>query len=142
MKADISKALFLDLAFVVIAALVLLVKDPSLVLVIDDSEVDVAIKSLAVESGTNKVYEDTTVPGESLFLRVGTGEVWEVQIEDVLQPIQFNELEQRLKSMAADGERVVVLQPQKNADYGTYVKWRNCLLSYVRNGTIQRIEEI
>ena len=57
MQVDISKSLFLDLAFIIIAALVLLVKDPDLILVKEAPEKEITIKALPVERANSKVYE-------------------------------------------------------------------------------------
>ena len=100
MKADISKSLFLDLAFIIIAALVLLVKDPDLILVKEAPEEEITIKALSVERPDSEVYEDVTLPGESLWVRIGVERAQVLLAGDKTDDIELNGLEQRLKEMS------------------------------------------
>lgn len=110
MKADISKSLFLDLAFIIIAALVLLVKDPDLILVKEAPEEEITIKALSVERADSEVYEDATLPGESLWVRIGVERAQVLLAGDKTDDIELNGLEQRLKEMSQEGHRMVVMQ--------------------------------
>ena len=141
MKADISKSLFLDLAFIIIAALVLLVKDPNLILVKEAQEDEIIIKALPVERANSEVYEDITLVGESLRLHIGE-EGARVFDGGKTNNIELNELEQRLKEMSQEGDRVVVMQMEEGANYGTFIRWRNSLLEFKSKGVIKEIHEL
>ena len=141
MKADISKSLFLDLAFIIIAALVLLVKDPNLILVKEAPEEEIIIKALPVERGNSEVYEDINLVGESLRLHIGE-EGARVFDGGTTNNIELNELEQRLKEMSQEGDRVVVMQMEEGANYGTFIRWRNSLLEFKSKGVIKEIHEL
>ena len=141
MKADISKSLFLDLAFIIIAALVLLVKDPNLILVKEAPEEEIIIKALPVERANSEVYEDITLVGESLRLHIGE-EGARVFDGGKTNNIELNELEQRLKEMSQEGDRVVVMQMEEGANYGTFIRWRNSLLEFKSKGVIKEIHEL
>ena len=142
MKADISKSLFLDLAFIIIAALVLLVKDPNLILVKEAPEKEITIKALPVERANSKVYEDITLVGESLRLRIGEEGARELLDGDKTNDIELNELEQRLKEMSQEGDRVVVMQMEEDTDYVTFTRWRNSLLEFKSKGVIKEVYEL
>lgn len=142
MKADISKSLFLDLAFIIIAALVLLVKDPDLILVKEAPEKEITIKALPVERANSKVYEDITLVGESLRLRIGEEGARELLDGDKTNDIELNELEQRLKEMSQEGDRVVVMQMEEDTDYVTFTRWRNSLLEFKSKGVIKEVYEL
>jgi biopolymer transport protein ExbD len=144
MKEDISKSLFLDLAFIIIAALVLLVKDPELVLIEEEPEAEqtLTVRALQVEQGSSEVYEDVNLPGESLFLRIGTGGAEVLLAEDERDAIQLTALPERLEGMAPDGPRVVVMQMDEAANYQTYANWRNRLLELKQQGLIHQIHEL
>lgn len=142
MQVDISKSLFLDLAFIIIAALVLLVKDPDLILVKEAPEKEITIKALPVERANSKVYEDITLVGESLRLSIGEEGARELLDGDKTNDIELNELEQRLKEMSEEGDRVVVMQIEEDTDYVTFTRWRNSLLEFKSKGVIKEVYEL
>ena len=142
MQVDISKSLFLDLAFIIIAALVLLVKDPDLILVKEAPEKEITIKALPVERANSKVYEDITLVGESLRLSIGEEGARELLDGDKTNDIELNELEQRLKEMSEEGDRVVVMQIEEDTDYVTFTRWRNSLLEFKSKGVIREVYEL
>ena len=141
MKADISKSLFLDLAFIIIAALVLLVKDPDLILVEEATEEEITIKALPVERANIDVYEDTDLDGESLVLLIGEEDTREELADGKTNDIELNELDQRLEEMSQDGDRVVVMQMEEDTDYVTFTRWRNSLIKFKKQGVIEGIVE-
>ena len=143
MKADISKSLFLDLAFIIIAALVLLVKDPDLVLAEAAPEEDIILRVLPVERANSEVYEDTTLSGESLWLIIsedGTRE--RLLVADKPDDIELNGLEQRLKEMSQEGDRMVVMQMEEGTNYETFIRWRNRLFEFKKQGLIKEVYEL
>lgn len=142
MKADISKSLFLDLAFIIIAALVLLVKDPDLILVKEAPEKEIRIKALSVERANSEVYEDTALPGESLWMRIGVEGARELLAGDKTNNIELNELEQRLKEMSQEGDRMVVMQIEEGTNYRTFTSWRNRLIEFKKQGLINEVYEL
>ena len=142
MKADISKSLFLDLAFIIIAALVLLVKDPELILVKEAPEEDIRIKALSVERANSEVYEDTALRGESLYLRIGEKGTREELVGGKTNNIELNELEQRLKEMSQEGDRMVVMQIEEGTNYRTFTSWRNRLIEFKKQGLINEVYEL
>ena len=142
MKADISKSLFLDLAFIIIAALVLLVKDPDLILVKEASEKEITIKALSVERANSEVYEDTALPGESLYLRIGEKGTREELVGGKTNNIELNELDQRLKEMSQEGDRMVVMQIEEGTNYETFTTWRNRLIEFKKQGLIEEVYEL
>ena len=142
MKADISKSLFLDLAFIIIAALVLLVKDPELILVKEAPEEEITIKALSVERANSEVYEDTTLSGESLWLIISEDGTRELLVADKTDDIELNGLEQRLKEMSQKGDRMVVMQIEEGTNYKTFTSWRNRLLEFKKQGLINELYEL
>jgi hypothetical protein len=142
MKADISKSLFLDLAFIIIAALVLLVKDPDLILVKEAPEEEITIKALSVERPDSEVYEDVTLPGESLWVRIGVERAQVLLAGDKTDDIELNGLEQRLKEMSQEGDRMVVMQIEEGTNYKTFTSWRNRLLEFKKQGLIKEVYEL
>jgi hypothetical protein len=142
MKADISKSLFLDLAFIIIAALVLLVKDPALILVKEAPEEEITIKALSVERPDSEVYEDVTLPGESLWVRIGVERAQVLLAGDKTDDIELNGLEQRLKEMSQEGDRMVVMQIEEGTNYKTFTSWRNRLLEFKKQGLIKEVYEL
>ena len=142
MKADISKSLFLDLAFIIIAALVLLVKDPDLILVKEAPEEEITIKALSVERPDSEVYEDVTLPGESLWVRIGVERAQVLLAGDKTDDIELNGLEQRLKEMSQEGDRMVVMQIEEGTNYKTFNSWRNRLLEFKKQGLIKEVYEL
>ena len=142
MKADISKSLFLDLAFIIIAALVLLVKDPDLILVKEAPEEEITIKALSVERTNSEVYEDTTLSGESLWLIISEDGTRELLVTDKTDDIELNGLEQRLKEMSQKGNRMVVMQIEEGTDYKTFTSWRNRLFEFKKQGLINEVYEL
>lgn len=142
MKADISKSLFLDLAFIIIAALVLLVKDPDLILVKEAPEEEITIKALSVERPDSEVYEDVTLPGESLWVRIGVERAQVLLAGDKTDDIELNGLEQRLKEMSQEGDRMVVMQIEEGTNYKTFTSWRNRLFEFKKQGLIKEVYEL
>lgn len=142
MKADISKSLFLDLAFIIIAALVLLVKDPDLVLAEAAPEEDIILRVLPVERANSEVYEDTNLSGESLWLIISEDGTRELLVADKTDDIELNGLEQRLKEMSQKGDRMVVMQIEEGTDYKTFTSWRNRLFEFKKQGLINEVYEL
>lgn len=142
MKEDISKSLFLDLAFIIIAALVLLVKDPALILVKEAPEEEITIKALSVERPDSEVYEDVTLPGESLWVRIGVERAQVLLAGDKTDDIELNGLEQRLKEMSQEGDRMVVMQMEEGTNYETFIRWRNRLFEFKKQGLIKEVYEL
>ena len=142
MKADVSKSLFLDLAFIIIAALVLLVKDPDLVLAEAAPEEDIILRVLPVERANSEVYEDTTLSGESLWLSISKDGTRELLVGDKTDDIELNGLEQRLKEMSQEGDRMVVMQMEEGTNYETFIRWRNRLYEFKKQGLIKEVYEL
>ena len=99
---DVSKGLFMDLAFLLIAALVLLVNEP-----VEKSK----FQSAFIETRRTPVskIEESDLPGESLFLEAKPdGSILEILHDDSRKAISINELPSRVEKMAEDGQRVIV----------------------------------
>ena len=109
---DVSKGLFMDLAFLLIAALVLLVNEP-----VKQSKFQAAFIE---KRGTpiSKI-EESDLPGESLFLEVKPdGSIYEILHDDSRKSLPIDELPVRVDLMAQDGERVIVWFIESNTPYG------------------------
>ncbi len=99
---DVSKGLFMDLAFLLIAALVLLVNEP-----VEKSK----FQSAFIETRRTPVskVEESDLPGESLFLEAKPdGRISEILHDDSRKNLSIEELPARVDQMAGDGPRVVV----------------------------------
>lgn len=125
---NVSTALFMDLAFLMIAALVLLINKP-----VEDAvrqqqtlakaEREARLASLAeleVRSTTVRKVVEADMPGESLWLSVDTeGVVREVRADGSRsEPLAVGQLPERVGRMATDGERVAVLVTSPDVPYG------------------------
>lgn len=141
MKADISKSLFLDLAFIIIAALVLLVKDPDLVLAEAVPEAKIVVPALPAERPNSEVYEETTLTGESLWLSISEEGARVLLSEDETDEIELHSILEYLEEMTKEGDRVVVMQMEEGADYETFTSWRNRLLEFKKSGVINEVYE-
>jgi len=132
--ADVSKTVFMDMAFLLIAALVLLVREPL-------SSVDVAATEIRSVAVTKVVEKD--IPGESLFLRVAKDRaIEEMLANNTAKPIAESELQDRVAAMRADGDRVVVLFPDADVPYSAIAKIRDALVGLKDRGTITQLYEV
>ncbi len=109
---DVSKGLFMDLAFLLIAALVLLVNEP-----VKQSKFQAAF----IETRRTPVskVEESDLLGESLFLEAKSdGSVSEILHDDSRKNLSINELPARVEQMSQVGERVIVWFIDPDTPYG------------------------
>lgn len=149
---DVSKALFMDLAFLLIAALVLLVRDPAeqVAAVQRDREESITRAMLeklaAIELRTATVTREvleTALPGQSLFLRLDEeGHLFEIPAEGDEIPIPTSALEDRINEMPSGGERVVVLVTMKATPYMHFADLRDSLQRLKEKDLLTRLVEI
>jgi biopolymer transport protein ExbD len=130
---DVSKALFMDLAFLLIAALVLLVNEP----------MKQNLGKLEIRTTLVKEVEEVDIDGESLFLRIESdGTLWEEATDEKIEPLQLQQFSQRIGQMKKDGERDVVLILSPDLSYGKIAPVRDALEELRRNKQIGRILEL
>lgn len=131
---DVSRTLFMDLAFLLIAVLVLLVQEPSKRQVVRQPTVDFSF--VRIRSVSTKDIVEKDVPGESLFLHIqADGSIRELLSDGVFQPIPLPELSKRVTQMSSDGGRAVVLVPDEDVLYAKVAQIRD-ILSHMTNERI------
>ncbi len=147
---DVSKALFMDLAFLLIAALVLLIQEPtkqsqqlpdqrSSKQASFDGIPTSRIRSVAVTG----VIEKEDILGESLLLQIDVdGSVKELPVngEAISRPI--GQLADRIKQMKGEGDRVIVLAPDYATPYAKVAEIRDVLSLLRDEGGITHIYEV
>jgi len=134
---DVSKALFMDLAFLLIAALVLLVREPTQ----ESREPNISV--IGVRSVAVREVVEENIPGESIFVRVEVdGGITEVLPNNVTRPLSTHTLESRIAQMQTHENRVVVLIPEANVPYAKIAKIRDVLISLQEKGIVTRLYEV
>jgi hypothetical protein len=148
---DVSKGLFMDLAFILIAALVLMVNEPTQEAAAEErqrqrvisDEILKRIGEMELRSVVAQRIIENAVAGESLFIEINDNGVWkELLVSGESIDIAPGSLRRRVAQMSDAGERVVVLLPGKDVPYRAVAEAREELESLRENNTISRIVEI
>lgn len=149
---DVSKALFMDLAFLLIAALVLMVKDASQKNqeVVEKREAMLAahvMKKLDAmdlrERSTASEVIEAAIPGESLFIELDKHDnLHEIPSKGDRISLQTTELAQRIRRMPEKHVRVIVLFIDKTTSYQAYSALRDQLTQLKKNGDCTRFIEV
>jgi biopolymer transport protein ExbD len=138
---DISRTLFMDLAFLLIAALVLLVQEPSKRQAVRQPIVDFSF--VRIRSVSTKDIVEKDVPGESLFLYIQVdGSIRELLSDGTSQPIPLSELSKRITQMSNDGERAVVLVPDEDVLYAKVAQIRDILSHMTKERIVSTVYEL
>lgn len=133
---DVSKGLFMDLAFILIATLVLLVQEPS-----KRKQIDAGFFELR-RSSVEKV-EEKELEGESIFLEiVPNGEVFEVLYDDQKRILGIDQISNRIDQMPREEDRIVVLFFNQNAPYSKVASALDEVSKLQQAGKINKIYEI
>ena len=133
---DVSKGLFMDLAFLLIATLVLLVQEPS-----KQKKSDVSFSELR-RTPVNKV-EERNLPGESIFLEVlSTGEVMEVLYNNQRRTLSLDQISHRIDQMPQEGERVVALFIDQGTPYSKVTPALDEVSRIQQAGKVNKVYEI
>ena len=148
---NVSTALFMDLAFLMIAALVLLVNEPVERAVRHQQERAEAAREarqrkfaqLEFRSSIVRQIVEADIPGESLYLNVDSeGAVREIRAGGGRsEPLALDKLPKTVGQMA-DGERVVVLVTSPDVPYGKAAAVREGLEALQQKGKLSRILEM
>ena len=124
----------MDLAFLLIATLVLLVQEPT-------KNRDFAFQEIRSSYAAELV--ETDVAGESLYLYVERGgAVSEIQFDGKKIPLKLENVNQRIQQMDTAGNRVVVICPESDALYAEVAMLRDILAPLELNKTISHIYEL
>jgi len=141
---DVSKGLFMDLAFLLIAALVLLVREPA------QSEAraepiaglpDLSLRYVGSQFAT-EIVEDDKIKGETLRLAIdkeGMLHDWRAS-DNVMAPLAIDALVERIGRMT-EPEKWVVLYVDSDASYGQMAPVRDALEKLQADGVVTRTIE-
>lgn len=149
---DVSKGLFMDLAFLLIASLVLMINEPSREATdaerqrqqeMSDAVLDRIEKMELRSSVVRDVLEDSTGVGESLFIQITSdGRLLDLPVKGEPIPFSLDHLEKRIIDMSKQGERVVVLFPAKDVPYQVVASVREKLENMRIDNELSRIIEV
>lgn len=133
--SGIYRALFMDLAFLLIASLVLLVKDPA-------DEIKAKVESYDVSPTTvAKIRETAAVEGEVLFVEMdSSGRLFTLD-KGSASPTDLVGLRARVLKMPPGKERVVVLVVDPKTQYDEYQQLRSYLNEMVREHHLTALHE-
>lgn len=147
---DVSKGLFMDLAFLLIASLVLLIQEP----VKSTKEADSPKTTEQLElTGLPKskirivtvegVIEKDDIPGRSLYLQIQKdGKLGEIHHGNVVKPIPIQQVEKRIMRMDGKENRVIVLMPDQSTPYAKIAAIWDILSLLKDRGEIAHIYEV
>ena len=138
---DVSKGLFMDLAFLLIGALVLVVSES------DRREEDAykiaskRVRSVAMQPGS--LVESDQVEGESLYILIRkSGLIAEIKQDKTEIPLELSRLPARVNEMLGAGTRAVVLVPDSDTPYKVVAEVRNVLEDLKRSQEITSVYEL
>ena len=141
---DVSKGLFMDLAVLLSAALVLLVREPAQ----EDARAepvaglpDLSLRYVGSQFAT-EIVEDANIQGETLRLAVDKDGVlhdWRAS-DDVMEPLPVEALADRIGQMT-EPEKWVVLYVDSDAPYGQMAPVRDALEKLQADGVVTRTIE-
>ena len=147
---DVSKGLFMDLAFLLIATLVLLIQEPAKSP--EEAEGPKTTEQLAMASlpkskirsvAVKGVIEKDDIPGTSLYLQIQKdGKLGEILHDDTVKPIPTQQVENRIMRMDSEGGRVIVLMPDQSTPYAKVAAIRDILSLLKDRGDIAHIYEV
>ena len=133
---DVSKGLLMDLAFLLIAALVLLVQEPEKRKKVVPAFIDLRPTSVMG-------VQEKDIPGESLFLEVlADGSIKEVLYNDQRKNVALEQIPQRIDQMPSQGERVVVFFFDRETPYSKVSAALDEVIKIQQAGKITKIYEI
>lgn len=146
---DVSKALFMDLAFLLIAALVLLVQEPgkrksaTVEAVVETPAVSLSDAAVArIRSVSVRGVTEKDMPGESLFLRICLdGTVSELLYDGSEVALPTKSLPARIGQMP-DRNRTVVLVPDRDVPYSKVAAVRDVLSPMKDTHLLSQIYEL
>jgi biopolymer transport protein ExbD len=138
---DVSKTLFMDMAFLLIAALVLLVQEPAKQAEKRAEQVKVPTVNLRVLSvQAEEVQVDMTLAGQTLGLEISQdGNLYEVAPGTGRHSLSFDGLAERVLTLKVP--RVVVLRPDRAVPYEIVARVRDRLNVLQAKGVIERVIE-
>ena len=138
---DVSKGLFMDLAFLLIGALVLVVSES------DRRDADAyrvagqRVRSVALQP--ESLVESDRIEGESLYLLItSSGRLAEVEQDGTEVPMELAELAARVDRMSVSGTRAVVLIPDRDTPYRVTAEVRDVLEGLRRSEDVTSIYEL
>ena len=138
---DVSKGLFMDLAFLLIGALVLIVSES------DRRDADAyriagqRVRSVALQP--ESLVESDRIEGESLHLLItSSGRLAEVEPDGTEVPLELSELAARVDRMSVSGTRAVVLIPDRDTPYRVTAEVRDVLEGLRRSEDVTSIYEL
>jgi hypothetical protein len=138
---DVSKGLFMDLAFLLIGALVLVVSES------DRRDADAykvagqRVRSVVLQPGT--LEESDRIEGESLYLLISkSGRIAEVKQDETEIPLELSRLASRVDRMSVAGTRAVVLIPDWDTPYSVVADVRDVLEGLRRSADVTSIYEL
>lgn len=133
---DVSKGLFMDMAFLLIAALVLLVQEPEKRKKVVPAFIDLR------PTPVTKVREQD-IPGESLFLEVlADGSIKEALFDEQRNDITLEQIPQRIDQMPGQGQRVVVFFFDQKTPYSKVSAAMDAVVKIQQAGKIGKVYEI
>ena len=136
---DVSKALFMDLAFLLIAALVLLVNEPRELPAKDVQD----LLTVEYRSSVSREVKEVSMPGESLYIEIQrSGKLYELLSDGSASiPLDIKNLASRIERMK-QRPRVIVLVPAVDAPYGVIASVRDELEVLMAKEKVSRIVEL
>ena len=138
---DVSKGLFMDLAFLLIGALVLVVSES------DRREEDAykvaskRVRSVSMQPGS--LVESDRVEGESLYLLIRkSGLLAEIKQDKTEIPLEISALPSRINEMLGTGTRAVVMIPDSDTPYNVVAEVRNVLEDLKKSKELTSVYEL
>lgn len=148
---EVSQVFFMDLAFLLIAVLVLLVRDhmadkekpaePG----IEESASAILSKASPIMLRTSSIRQvvETNLFGESLFLEIDkSGDVRELVTANKKQKLSLQEVAARVEKMPLNLPRIVVLAVAEEVQYGKFVVVKDELEKLKDAGKINQAFEL
>jgi hypothetical protein len=140
-SVDVSKGLFMDLAFLLIGALVLVVSES------DRQQADVyeiasqRVRSVVVQPG--RLVESDRIEGESLYLLVDkSGRLAEITQDKTKVPLELSRLPARVDEMSGVGTVALVLVPDSDTPYKVVAEVRDVLEDLKKAGKVSSVYEL
>ena len=147
---NIMGTVFLDLAFIIIASLILLVRDPledwEQVRTVHQDTISTAKVDARLQrvrsTVVHRVVEDET-PGHSVYFSIANdGTVCELLANGVKRPLSFDKLIKRIDERNPRQESHVVLAPSEEALYRDVAEVRAALHPLIVSGEIKKVYEV
>lgn len=138
---DVSKGLFMDLAFLLIAALVLLVREPAKEEIPKETAPPIPAVNVPGSSiQTTGIQVDSSLAGQTLIIEIDkVGGLSEVNQENQRSPLELDRIPERLKTVKMP--RTIVLWPDREVPYDVVARVREKLTVLQSNNEIHQILE-